>query len=230
MSYVHVYAFCKAVCVVKWYIKMILRFSFFFLIYKDLYLIGQLLSVFLRNLKLYPTVFLFTPGFYTSIHKFIKPSCDCFSLGLNYLLHFSEWGYICEGVSIQSGQAFLFPIMFMITYFWYIHLPAFTFPFSMVVFTSYQNYHSTACHFIFEFVQTECKLFLLVQSTNSHALPCVSHSAGITLLHCPLKFRRVNSEKRMTLEEQEDANMIENLVDIVWLSTWNFSENCELAL
>ncbi|XP_027257568.1 DNA repair protein XRCC4 isoform X1 [Cricetulus griseus] len=40
-------------------------------------------------------------------------------------------------------------------------------------------------------------------------------SAGITLLHCPLKFRRVNSEKRMTLEEQEDANMIENLVDIV---------------
>lgn len=73
---------------------------------------------FLRTLKLYPIVFLFTHGFYTTNHISSDPSCDWYSLGLSYYMS-SECSSICACVFFWSGRAFVFPILLMIIYFSY---------------------------------------------------------------------------------------------------------------
>lgn len=105
---------------------------------------------------------------------------------------------------------------------------AFTFPFSMIVLSAYQNHHSAACHFISKLIRGGCKLFLVVQVTFL-LCPCLSYCEHSSA-SLPLDFTRLSSERRVTLDEQVDRNVIENLVDIVVIWTLKLSENCEMVL
>lgn len=137
----------------------------------------------------------------------------------------SERSYICTCVFFRSGRAFVFPILFMIIYFSYFCC--------LYISVFYGSSYCLpkppfcACRFIFELIWVDAN-FLLVQVTFMlcPCLPNCEHSSA----HCPLKFRRLSSERRVTLDEQIDRNMIENFVDIVVIWTLKLSENCEMAL
>lgn len=184
---------CIAVCVVKWYRKMILRFCFLFLSYKYLYLKPSFYMPSLRTLKLYPTVFLFTHRFYTTNHVTSDPSYDWYFGRLSYYVS-SERSYICACVFFWSERAFVFPILFMNIYFscfCCLYIPIF-----WGSSYSLQNRHSAACHFISELTRGGCQLFPLVQATFM-LRPC-PHIASIPVLHCLLTFMRLSSERRVT--------------------------------
>lgn len=131
----------------------------------------------LRTLKLYPTIFLFTLRFYTTNHITSDPSYDWCSLGLSYYIP-SEHNYICACVFFRSGQAFVFPILFMIIYFSYFCCLYI----SVFYGSSYCLPKSPfcACRFIFELIWGGCKLFLLVQVTFMlcPCLPNCEHSSA----------------------------------------------------
>lgn len=127
---------------------------------------------FLRTLKLYPIVFLFTHGFYTTNHISSDPSCDWYSLGLSYYMS-SECSSISACVcSFNLGEPLYFPSC--LWSFISATSAAFTFPFSMIVLSAYQNHHSAACHFISKLIRAGYKLFLVVQVTFL-LCPCLSY-------------------------------------------------------